>query len=244
MGKIISINGRARAGKDTIGKIIQDLTTPKPYKIEEDEFGGPLRDRKGDYVLIPEKSNWQVRKFATKLKIIAGILLGDPMFVTNWENSGKEYRNEFLPEWGMTRREFLLDLGTKAMRNNFHTDVHVISTFADYSYDQDWLITDMRFPNEYVGSENRGAITLRVNRHFKNIYPEKWAAYEKADFLPSENGFVNWLKEFDEETYKIVSHPSETSLVNHKFKYELDNNGTIADLAEQVKFVLKAENIL
>jgi outer membrane protein assembly factor BamE (lipoprotein component of BamABCDE complex) len=39
----------------------------------------------------------------------------------------------FLADWGMTRREFLLKLGTESLRNNFHTDTHVISAFSDYT---------------------------------------------------------------------------------------------------------------
>jgi hypothetical protein len=245
MGKIIAINGRVSGGKDTVGKIIQELTKKKDYRIIEDEFGNPERDGRGNYVTYPDIITWQVRKFAAKLKIIAGILLGDPHFVEDWEKGGKEYRNEHLPEWGMTRREFLLKLGTESLRDNFHRDVHVISAFSDYTDDQNWLITDLRFPNEFNGSEDRGAITLRVNRHFSNIYPEQWGRFCKAvSTNHTEIRFIEWLRYNDEDLFKIVSHPSETSLGLHKFKYELDNNGTLETLIEQVKSILKAENII
>ena len=78
------------------------------------------------------------------------------------------------PDWDMTYREFLQKLGTEAMRDGLHTNVWVNALFADYiphkkeggfqrsvkdtngiPYDfeyeveyPNWIITDMRFPNE------------------------------------------------------------------------------------------------
>jgi hypothetical protein len=88
----------------------------------------------------------------------------------------------------MTYREFLQKLGTEAMRDGLHTNVWVNALFADYhptpnkSMDEsfmeqfvtgrseihyalpNWIITDMRFPNEMDAVELRFGITIKVVR--------------------------------------------------------------------------------
>ena len=61
---LIAINGRKQSGKDTVGKIIQYLTS------ESNVY--PF-DLKLDYSY---RSNWQIKKFADKLKDIICILIG------------------------------------------------------------------------------------------------------------------------------------------------------------------------
>ena len=82
-----------------------------------------------------------------------------------------------------TYRQFLQNLGTEAMRNGLHTNVWVNALFADYnSIDKliriteegleeweegnypNWIITDMRFPNEMEAVVERKGITIRVVR--------------------------------------------------------------------------------
>ena len=83
----------------------------------------------------------------------------------------------------MTYREFLQKLGTEAMRDGLHTNVWVNALFADYKgrktkihqltpVKQDfvvdtypnWIITDMRFPNEMEAVKERKGITIKVVR--------------------------------------------------------------------------------
>jgi hypothetical protein len=82
----------------------------------------------------------------------------------------------------MTVREFLQILGTEAMREGLHTNVWVNALFADYTpthyligaFDTkltdgdpvypNWIITDMRFPNEMEAVVAKGGITIRVVR--------------------------------------------------------------------------------
>jgi hypothetical protein len=88
----------------------------------------------------------------------------------------------------MSVREFLQKLGTEAMREGLHTNVWVNALFADYhptpnkSMDEsfmeqfvtgssaisytypNWIITDMRFPNEMEAVELREGVTIKVVR--------------------------------------------------------------------------------
>jgi len=78
-----------------------------------------------------------------------------------------------------------------------------------------WIITDMRFPNEMEAIELREGITIRVVR------PD-----------------MNSLQAM------IPAHASETALDNSEFDYEIINDGTIEDLIEKVKEILIKENII
>jgi len=113
---ILGINGKIGSGKDTVGKIIQHLTS----EWEDEEFQ--------DTDMLDVRSNWEIKKFAGKLKQIASILTGIP--VENFED--QEFKKlDMSPEWGMTYREFLQKLGTEAMREGLHTNVWVNALMAD-----------------------------------------------------------------------------------------------------------------
>jgi hypothetical protein len=97
----------------------------------------------------------------------------------------------------MTVREFLQKLGTEAMRDGLHTNVWVNALFADYIRNDDkliriteenleewqegdypnWIITDMRFPNEMEAVELREGVTIRVVRPgtFVGTHPSETA---------------------------------------------------------------------
>jgi hypothetical protein len=143
----------------------------------------------------------------------------------------------------MTYREFLQKLGTEAMRDGLHTNVWVNALFADYfckdcGWEEEqkgtidacsgkhelpnWIITDMRFPNELEAVKEKGGITIRVVR---------------------PHGYTNpHTGEYKE--MPLSYHPSETALDDAKFDYEIINDGTIEDLIEKVKEILIKEQII
>jgi hypothetical protein len=138
----------------------------------------------------------------------------------------------------LTIRDLLQGIGTEAMRDVIHPNVWVNALFADYKpngapydtlgdlYDDlkyipsetklpNWVITDLRFPNELEAIKQRGGISIRVNR-----------------FLSEGDG-----------TYTEL-HPSETALDNAEFDYVIDNNAGIPELMEKVKEILVKEKII
>lgn len=224
---LIGISGRAGSGKDTVGSIIQYLTSEcgnsnsSRYRSYEEFLskGGGSAPRNFDHHY---QSDWEVKKFAGKLKTIASLLSGAK--TENFEDQEFK-RGRMTADWGMTYREFLQKLGTEAMRDGLHENVWVNALFADYKatvkewdeYGNDrvieypsWIITDMRFPNEMEAIEERGGITIRVNR-------------PGAD---------------------VGTHPSETALDDAEFHYTINNHGTLEELIEGVKKILLIEGIL
>jgi hypothetical protein len=173
---IIGINGKIGSGKDTVGKIIQYLQCHNTGEITiQDVISNPEHEW-----WLEEQSKFEIKKFAGKLKQIGSILSG--VLVEMFED--QEFKKlDMNPEWGMTYREFLQKLGTEAMREGLHTNVWVNALFADYkakwvptgdsvakedvSLEKEypnWIITDMRFPNEMEAVELKEGVTIKVVR--------------------------------------------------------------------------------
>lgn len=258
---IIAVNGYIGSGKDTVGKMIQYLLCDNTGDITLQEMLDDYRDHEW---WLQEQSGWEIRKFAGKLKRIASILTGIPM--EKFED--QEFKLTNLPEeWNidriyessapwiveggekyespMTVREFLQKLGTEAIRNGLHPNAWVNATFADYKgtktigcirgmtdaqgrdtiledsrreVEQNWIITDCRFPNEAQAVKDRGGIMVRVNRDLKE------SPYEQA--------------------YRTTHHPSETALGDWNFDYTIENDGSLEELMEKVREMLKTFGII
>jgi hypothetical protein len=227
---IIGVNGKIGSGKDTVGKIIQYLTSEYRDKYNFIEW----QDRVENYG-SSTYSPFEIKKFAGKLKEIAFLLTGKP--VENFEEQNFKKLN-MGSAWNMTYREFLQKLGTEAMRDGLHINVWVNALFADYRpgytispLDVDnqspdkWIITDMRFPNELETVVERKGITIRVVRPC------------------SECGGIGYHKMSCSKQYP-KQHASETALDDAKFDYEIINDGSIKDLIEKVKQILITEKII
>jgi len=69
---IIGISGKISSGKDTVARIVQYLTTHKDIGISWEEFNS--HDFDNDFA-----SNWEIKKFAGKLKQCIAIILDIPV---------------------------------------------------------------------------------------------------------------------------------------------------------------------
>lgn len=257
---IIGINGKIGSGKDTVGKIIQLLS-------EEPDLNqwkwNTEQDILHDLNVKPADScQWEIKKFADKLKDIVCLLLG----CTREQLEDREFKEKELgEEWwyyttgidslGTPSQMYLLDefpyhiskailvkltprkllqlLGTEAGRDIIHPNIWVNALMSNYKiisttglisgnkgnliYPKpiysNWIITDMRFPNELKAIEDRDGITIRI---------------ERGD---STNQLGNL-------------HPSETALDDATFDYVIYNNGTIEELVSKVREILINENVL
>jgi hypothetical protein len=224
---LIGISGKIGVGKDTIGTIIQGLLlTNKNQSSDIKKFAGKLK---------------QIASILTGIRVEK---FEDQEFKKNYLDSEwgtvQNIPLNSIPPFAdiqfntlMTVREFLQKLGTEAMRDGLHTNVWVNALFADYkakwvatgdAIEEDevslkkeypnWIITDMRFPNEMEAVEKRHGITIRVIRPVKK----------------SKN------------TTRL--HPSETALDKAKFDYEIINDGTMEELVKKVREILVNEELI
>lgn len=228
---IVGLSGHIESGKDTVATIMQCI---QAGNADDVVIEGVLSNYAANQWWLEERSGWEIKKFAGKLKQIASLITGIP--VEKFED--QEFKKTYLPkEWNyygpslssggivtcdivekqMTVREFLQKLGTEGMRDGVHTNVWVNALFADYKlqvgeYDgiairdsyPKWLITDCRFPNEAQAIKDKGGIIIRVNR---------------GDML------------------RKGLHASETSLDEWEFDVTIDNNSNIWDLIRKVKIL-------
>lgn len=146
--RLISLSGAAGSGKDEVASIIQHLST----------------------------ESYVIKRFAGKLKIITGVLLG----VSQTKLEDRAFKESILgPEWdyevwcgdciesemrSMTVREFLQKLGTDCLREGLHKDIWVNSLFREFDDSSRWIIPDLRFKNEFEAVKQRGGIHIRVDR--------------------------------------------------------------------------------
>ena len=172
---IIAISGKINSGKDTVGQIIQYLTN----KSNAYPF-----DLKSDYSY---KSEWQIKKFADKLKDMVCILLG----CTREELENETFKNtELGEEWWYfkgrngslipysedskrndedlikpTPRFLLQFIGTNLFRNQLHPQIWVNSLFADYQPLSDIITSNNNFDNRL----NHGYNKTKIWRTYYNI---------------------------------------------------------------------------
>lgn len=93
--------------------------------------------------------------------------------------------------------------------------------YDKHNWYPNWIITDLRFPNELDAIKQRGGITIRVNRY---------------------TGHVG----IDNDTHVVTDwqHPSETALDKATFDHTIINDGSIEELIEKVKEILIKEKII
>jgi hypothetical protein len=253
MVNLIGVHGKIGNGKDTVGNFIVELTKPANG--------------------LPSYDQFVIKKYASKLKLVASLLLGVP--VEKFEDA--EFKKQHLPpEWDYlfgysnakttrisaeghrefmgdrvkryTYREFLQLLGTDAMRDVIHSETWINALFADYKpyavfgntkivFDSNdlanqvvvsskgshhngeksvakypnWVITDVRFPNEAEAIKKRGGKVISVVR-------------------PGHMDTGN--------------HPSETALDGYNFDYVMYNDGSLESLKNLTKLILQQWQII
>lgn len=247
---IIAIAGRAGSGKDTVGAVIQYLTHPKKESLQTlDEIEDFLAYNKDSNVWEIKKFADKLKDIVCILigctreqlenQDFKNTELGEEWWcykgrnrtlISYTENSKRNDEDLIKP----TPRFLLQNIGTDLFRNQLHPSIWVNALFSEYDnivgymtkdHAPNWIITDLRFPNEYDAIKTRGGITIRVKRpcfECNEIYQHK----------------MSCSKSFQSE------HPSETAIDNHNLDYEIINDKGISELIEKVKQILLTEKII
>ena len=103
-------------------------------------------------------------------------------------------------------------------------DIPIINSITPKLF-PNWIITDLRFPNEMEAVKKRGGITIRVNRPCDICGGN---GYHKMSCPVSKSG----------------EHLSETNLDKAEFNYVIENSGSIEELIEKVRKILVTEKII
>lgn len=204
MLNLIGISGKIGSGKDTTAELIQLVTLyGLNHTSEIRTLASRLLDDPELIKFTVQNCNWEIVKYAYKLKLIGSLLTGIP--VEKFE-SQEFKKTQMAPEWGnISVREFLQTLGTNALRDQVHEDVWINALFSDFNDSDTWLITDVRFPNEAEAIKKKGGIVVRVDRGLSTgEHPSETALddYEFDYIIPNKGDKTQLL----EEVINFVSH--------------------------------------
>lgn len=129
--------------------------------------------------------------------------------LTDEDVTDHEAKERVNPRWGKSPRQLLQGMG-EGIRRYVHEDVWVNFVLQDVELYPNIVISDLRYPNEAKAIKAQGGFLIRVNRPGKG----------------SKTG---------------ADHVSETALDSFKgafWDHEIDNSGTLDQLATKVREVM------
>ena len=242
---LIAINGRKQSGKDTIGKIIEYLTgesTVYPF------------DLKLDYSY---RSNWQIKKFADKLKDIICLLIS----CTREQLENESFKSKELGEewwyWYMkldggyspiildylttTKKELKSYEGLELIKPTPRFLLQFIGTnlFRNQLHPEIWVNSLM---NDYISYADAISGTSKIKKLYPNWITTDVRFLNEVKAIKKKDGIIIRI---NRESAYNSTHSSETALDDYEdFDYTIDNNNCIDCLIEKVKEILKHEKII
>lgn len=183
--------------------------------------------------LLVEKHGFHADSFAAPLKDAVSKIFGWPRHLLEGDTEESRVFRELKSEYwsnalgyDVTPRLMLQYMGTEAGRNIFGANLWSASLQHRYylrSANQDnYVITDVRFPNEIKMLHEMGGITVVVKRGDLPEWYDVALAYNQGK---------------SEEKPKDI-HYSEWAWIGEKVDFTIDNNGSIEDLNRNVAAVV------
>lgn len=198
-------------------------------------FIGSGKDTAADYLV--NFHGFRRDSFASTLKDAVACVFGwDRTLLEGRTKESREWREQPDQWWSdrlgrtITPRHILQQWGTEVCRNGFHNEIWVASLENKIRKIHDnVVITDVRFPNEIVAIKKARGKVFRIKR---GLDPQ-W--YQDALYHNEGPTNMKWaLSKIHLDQAKV--HASEYSWIGHRDIYgEIDNNGTIEDLFNQLK---------
>ena len=205
---IVGISGKMGSGKNLVASIINQLTE---NKFEEKCFAGKLKD----IVCLLIGCTREQLEDRTFKETPLGKEWNRVLFSDLNDTVGLTANTD--PRWLLQR------IGTEAMRERVHPNVWVNALMADYKNKYtiiegqhhmlieqgikteeecmpNWIITDVRFPNEAKAIKDKDGIIIRVNRPSGNVFQEHESEtalddYRQFDFYINNYGTIQDLVE-------------------------------------------------
>ena len=145
---IIGISGKAGSGKDTAAKMLEVLYANPDISYED--FANKKYKNFADI---------QIVHFADSLKETTQVLFR----IGEWETNTQEGKKTTINWIGKTVRELLQGIG-QGLRDAIDFDIWVKILFANTNGWSNYIIADVRYPNEVKAIKERNGILLRIDR--------------------------------------------------------------------------------
>ena len=145
---IIGISGKAGSGKDTAAKMLEVLYANPDISYED--FANKRYKNFADI---------QIVHFADTLKETAQVLFR----IGEWETNTQEGKKTTINWIGKTVRELLQGIG-QGLRDAIDPNLWVKILFANTEDWSNYIIADVRYPNEIYAIKKRNGVLIRIDR--------------------------------------------------------------------------------
>ena len=145
---IIGISGKAGSGKDTAAKMLEVLYANPDISYED------FSNRK-----YKNFADIQIVHFADILKETVQVLFE----IGEWETNTQEGKKTTIEWIGKTVRELLQGVG-QGLRDAIDPNLWIKALFANTKNWSNYIIADVRYPNEVDAIKERNGVLLRINR--------------------------------------------------------------------------------
>ena len=145
---IIGISGKAASGKDTAAKMLEVLYANPNISYED------FANRK-----YKNFADIQVIHFADILKETVQALFG----IGEWETGTQEGKKVTISWIDKTVRELLQEVG-QGLRDAVDPNLWIKALFANTEDWSNYIIADVRYPNEVYAIKKRNGILIRIDR--------------------------------------------------------------------------------
>ena len=205
---IIGMLGFAGSGKGTVGDILV-----RDYGFKADSFAAPLKDA------VSAMFGWD-----------RNLLEGATEESRNWRNQVDPWWEKRVP--GMTPRYALQLMGTEAGRNVFDPDIWLYSLERRMLSGNDYVITDVRFPNEMKFLRSIGGKIVRVRRGEDPVWFNYAADYNFQEFPKDAKDYMFHNPQVMPDYPNI--HYSEWAWIGHQMDLTINNDHSLQELQTEI----------
>ena len=198
-------------------------------------FVGFMSSGKGtcaDYLV--NKHGFVKESFANSVKDAVSVVFGwDRQLLEGDTDYSRGWRERADPWWSnrfgyeFTPRSALQLMGTEAGRDVFDENIWVYSMFRRMDYSKNYVIADVRFPNEIQKIKEDGGMIIRVKKGPDPIW-----------YLPAMD--VNRKLDLNvmAENFPQVHYSEWAWIGSEGIDYTINNDGSIEDLENEIEKLL------
>jgi hypothetical protein len=209
---IIGLLGFIGSGKDTVSDILVE-----DHGFIKESFAGSVKDA------VSTIFGWD-----------RSLLEGDTEESRNFRETPDAWWSD---KFGapVTPRNILQLMGTESCRNVFHTDIWIFATQRRICIGKNYVISDVRFPNEMHFIRSMGGKIIRVSR---GKDPEWYYTALKQNTTHEDDLWILQDKnELMEQMYPQI-HSSEWACIGFESDAHIHNDNTLEELRNKVKLSL------